>query len=505
MIITKYIINNSIIQNMKRILFLLAVLAFAAAFVACEKDINEEKLYKVTVNAGEGGTVAGDNGEHKEGTILTFYAIPDKGYSFSCWSDGIKSNPRAITVNTDVILVALFAKNDTNNGENINENNGENNGENNNEQNADNNTRSFTLGCWYGTLPIRDNQDSQNYSNQFFFFDENGVTYGMEESYYRGRLDNTYDFLWEWNDDSHSVLIINYGGNWAENKCCIDIQEFNEDHIYGYFYKTMVDYESNHKSNSGTKVELKHLDIEEQFKFEELTVIANSDGTIDVYGHIETNVKLKEFALYNIDGSVAYDFLEQNEQLKEKNKTLNADGWAIKKPFVLDVKSFGKLPVAQYTLRIKTKKNSSFEASFGTDYSFKVGTGANTTLGAQISLVDQRCYMLGDFYDRGTGEVNDIAKTIELFLGGYDDMLHLESAKNLKIANTTNDVRTQAIADANKAKLADARVFENVVVTSTDCIATYKLTKVDDTTYELSGVMINSKGNYKVDVYSCFY
>ncbi len=128
---------------MKRILFLLAVMTFTALFVACKKDINEEKLFKVTVTAGEGGSVAGDNGEHKEGTILTFYAIPDKGYSFSCWSDGIKSNPRAITVNSDIILVALFAKNNANNGEN---NGTENNGENgNNGQNTGDSIMTFFL------------------------------------------------------------------------------------------------------------------------------------------------------------------------------------------------------------------------------------------------------------------------------------------------------------------------------------------------------------------------
>ena len=479
-------------------------MVFATVFVACEKDNNEEKLFKVTVTAGEGGSIAGDNGEHKEGTILTFYAIPDKGYTFSCWSDGIKSNPRAITVNSDIILVALFAKNNGNNGENSNENNGENNGTENNGENGNNgqntsdNPHNFTAGYWEGSLPIRENEGS-NYSSLFSFFDENGNKYGTEESYYKGSLDNTYDFLWEWNDDSHSVLVLNYGGKWAEDKCYIEIQEFNEDHIYGYYYKSQADYLANR-----VKVELKHFS-KEIFTFGELTVIANPDGTIEIAGQITTNTKIKEFALYNVDGSVAYDFLEQNEQLKVKNKILNDNGWGAKEPFVLDVKSVGKLPVAQYTLRIKTKKDGSFEESFGADYSFKVGTGASTTLGAQISLVDQKSYMLGDFYIRETGEVNDIAETIELVLKEAGNDVSLQSAKTMKIATTTNDVRTQAKADANKAKLADAKVFEkNVVITTTDCMATYKLTKVDDTTYELSGVMINSKGNYKVDVSACF-
>lgn len=341
---------------MKKILFLM-VAAFAVAFAACEKD-NEGNLYTISVTAGEGGTVAGDNGKHKAGEELKFVAVPDNGYTFSCWSDGLKNNPRTIVVDSDIMLVALFAKSNGNNNGGNNQNNGENNGENNggngnNGQNTDDSPYYFTSGYWDGTLPTRENQVSQNYSSQFFFYDENGKKYGNEDSYYKGSLDNSYDFSWEWDDDSHSVLILNYGGSWAEDKCCIDIKEFNSDHIYGYFYKTLTDYATNHKNNTGTKVELKHLDIKEIFKFGELTIAANADGTIEVGGHLETNTKLNEFALYNVDGSIAYDFLEQNEQVKEKNNTMNDKGWAAKEPFVLDVKSTS-LPIAKYSLSIKT-------------------------------------------------------------------------------------------------------------------------------------------------------
>ena len=242
--------------------------------------------------------------------------------------------------------------------------------------------------------------------------------------------------------------------------------------------------------------------VEEQFKFGELTAVANADGTIEISGHIETNTKIKEFCLYKADGTEAYDFLKNNEQIKEKNETLDDNGKAVKdKSFVLDIKSTGKLPVAIYTLQIKTKKNGTFSEGIGAEYSFEVGTGSNETLGSQISLVDQKCYMLKDFYDSATGEVNEVAKTIEVYL---TEDLKLASARGLKVATTTNDVRDQAKADANKAKLADSKVFESAIITTTDCIATYKVTVKDEKTVTLSGIVINSKGTLKIDTSAAF-
>jgi len=247
--------------------------------------------------------------------------------------------------------------------------------------------------------------------------------------------------------------------------------------------------------------------VEEQFKFGELTAVANADGTIEIAGNIATNTKIKEFALYNADGSVAYDFLEQNEQVKEKNKTLDDNGKAVKdKSFVLDIKSTGKLPVAIYTLRIKTKKAGAFEEAIGAEYHFNIGTGANTQLGSQFSLYNQKDYMLGDFYDSATGNIKDeaVASKIEVALKGEGDNVSLESAKTLNITVAADGKRTQEQADANKATLADAKIFPTAIITTTDCIATYKLTKVDDVTYEISGIVMNSKGTLKIDTSAAF-
>ncbi|MBO7497010.1 MAG: hypothetical protein J6T98_10685 [Salinivirgaceae bacterium] len=247
-------------------------------------------------------------------------------------------------------------------------------------------------------------------------------------------------------------------------------------------------------------------EVAEVLNFADLTAIANADGTIDISGQITSNTKIKEFALLNADGTVAYDFLEQNEQVKEKNNTMDENGKSLKsKEFVLDIQSTGKLPVAKYTLVIKTKKTAEISEAIGADYSFNIGTGANNTLGSQISLVDQKCYLLGDFYAAGDINNADVAKTIEIVLKGEGEDVKIESAKTMTIATTPAEgKRTQEQCDANKAKLADAKVFPTAIITTTDCIATYTLTKVDDITYTISGVVINSKGTLKINTSAAF-
>lgn len=240
---------------------------------------------------------------------------------------------------------------------------------------------------------------------------------------------------------------------------------------------------------------------EEQMAFNNLTAIANADGTITIGGQIVTNTKIKEFCLYNADGTVAYDFLKDNEQVKTKNEELDDNGKAVKnKQFELEITS-KTLPVAIYTMSIKTKKSKEFSEGIGAEYSFEVGTGSNTVLGSQISLVDQKCYLLADFYDAATGEVKDVASTIEVYL---TEDLKLASARGLKVATTTNEVRDQAKADANKAKLADAKVFPTAIITTTNCIATYTVTPKDEKTVTLSGIVITSKGTLKIDVSGAF-
>ena len=64
--------------------------------------------FYTVVLASEGkGTVTGD-GEYEIGETATLVATPDKGYSFSQWSDGNTDNPRTIYLDNNLTLTATF-------------------------------------------------------------------------------------------------------------------------------------------------------------------------------------------------------------------------------------------------------------------------------------------------------------------------------------------------------------------------------------------------------------
>ena len=63
-------------------------------------------VYTITVNAVNGQVLGG--GEYQYGTTTDLTAIPDEGYVFDQWADGVTDNPRTITVTGDVEYTALF-------------------------------------------------------------------------------------------------------------------------------------------------------------------------------------------------------------------------------------------------------------------------------------------------------------------------------------------------------------------------------------------------------------
>jgi hypothetical protein len=67
---------------------------------------NVLNTYTISANAVN-GRVEG-TGEYAYGTIVSLTAIPDNGYVFNRWLDGVKDNPRTITVTGDAAYNALF-------------------------------------------------------------------------------------------------------------------------------------------------------------------------------------------------------------------------------------------------------------------------------------------------------------------------------------------------------------------------------------------------------------
>ena len=72
------------------------------------------QYYNVSISSGANGSITVDNvpGPYSasvlSGTQLTLAATGDAGYTFTQWSDGDTSNPRTLTVTSDVTLAAAF-------------------------------------------------------------------------------------------------------------------------------------------------------------------------------------------------------------------------------------------------------------------------------------------------------------------------------------------------------------------------------------------------------------
>ena len=54
------------------------------------------------------GSIAGVSGEFDYMSNLTYRAIPNNGYQFSIWSDGVTDNPRTIVLTRDTVITALY-------------------------------------------------------------------------------------------------------------------------------------------------------------------------------------------------------------------------------------------------------------------------------------------------------------------------------------------------------------------------------------------------------------
>ena len=109
---------------------LTACLVAAFVFAGCKKDDDSKYSVTLSANNAEWGVVAGA-GEYDEGTEITIMATASSGYHFQNWSDGDATNPRTLTIDKNIALIAVFAEgngNGTVNGGNSGNNNSGNSG-----------------------------------------------------------------------------------------------------------------------------------------------------------------------------------------------------------------------------------------------------------------------------------------------------------------------------------------------------------------------------------------
>lgn len=102
-------------NDMKSKFFLFSILLTTCFFASCglikrgDADDLANKSYKLTISAGEGGSVNSDvNGSYKAGTEVKIIAEANSGYTFNSWSDGNTNSSRTITMTQDCTLIASF-------------------------------------------------------------------------------------------------------------------------------------------------------------------------------------------------------------------------------------------------------------------------------------------------------------------------------------------------------------------------------------------------------------
>ena len=68
----------------------------------------QSQTYTLTVTCNPSEGYVEGTGPYVAGTTVTVKATPWTGYKFDKWNDGVKTNPREVTVDGNMTLVALF-------------------------------------------------------------------------------------------------------------------------------------------------------------------------------------------------------------------------------------------------------------------------------------------------------------------------------------------------------------------------------------------------------------
>ena len=81
----------------------------SATYTACFGEPLQYYTVTTAVNPDGAGYVTG-GGIYEAGSNVIITAVPNPGYTFTSWDDGNQSNPRAITVNSDMTYIAYFGQ-----------------------------------------------------------------------------------------------------------------------------------------------------------------------------------------------------------------------------------------------------------------------------------------------------------------------------------------------------------------------------------------------------------
>lgn len=240
------------------------------------------------------------------------------------------------------------------------------------------------------------------------------------------------------------------------------------------------------------------IEIQEKFNLDYLTAKANNDGTVTISGTVTTNKALAKFILtsknqVDEDGNpVEYDLM--NDVEKEKQDSEDGKVWTA-------TLTSTNIPVDIYKLEIRTRFGTTKTATIGHEYSFRAGTSKCDTLGSYLSFSKRTNYLISDVLTEDEKSATELLDNVEAIL--KDDKC--KDTKNPQV----EDLYIETIKNAKNSVIKesavnDAKVYPACVITSTKCIATYKLEQPyeDPTAILISGIVLSSNDDdlLKIDV-----
>ena len=242
------------------------------------------------------------------------------------------------------------------------------------------------------------------------------------------------------------------------------------------------------ENENGTEVSVDEVIDATNFKIK-----ANTNGTITFVGDVSSNAKIKTFELQDASGKAVYNFLESNDQVKEKNKVIDENGKVTKeKVFNLTGIESAQIPVDLYTLVIKTKNTKKpVEAALGEVLDYTIGA-SKSDAGSYLSIINNK-QMTMDIAKSESAEV--IAESDD---SGYN-VVGLKPASQAKNADAAANAGKVALFQNNAAV---SSVKEGgVIITQSGCICkinSFSNTSTGDAT--VKAVTIKSVSGLTVEV-----
>jgi len=235
------------------------------------------------------------------------------------------------------------------------------------------------------------------------------------------------------------------------------------------------------------------VSVDEVIDASNFKIKANADGTITFIGDVSSNAKIKTFELQDQSGKAVYNFLEKNEQVKEKLKNIAEDGKVTKeKVFSLTNITSDPIAVDLYTLVIKTKATKNpVNAALGETLDYKIGA-SNSNTGSYLSIVNNEAF---DFETAKTKACEVIAESS----ADGNTVTGLKRGSKAKNADVAGKAGKVALFQNGAA--AETITAGGVIITESGCIC--KVNTIDNTASgdaTVKAVTIKSASGLTVDV-----